>query len=285
MIGHLAGRVGVDVLDAEARLDLGQTAFGGHDRALRLVHLVILVAHEAEHGLGELLIHLGGLHAGAGDDQRRAGLVDQDRVDLVDDGEMMPALDALVGAGHHVVSQIVEAELGVSAVRDIGLVGGNALGRTHAVLDQTDLHAQKAVDPAHPFAVSASKVVVHRDDMHVFARQGIQVARQRRNERLALARAHLGDLAVVERHGADQLHVEMTQTQRTHAGLAHRGERLGKDGFERFAVGDALLVFRRQGAQFFVAALLHGRFERVDLGDLRLIALELLSLAEGEELR
>ena len=77
----------------------------------------------------------------------------------------------------------------------------------------------------------------------------------------------------------------MAQAQRADAGLAHRGERLGKNGFERFAIGDALLVFRRKSAQLFIAALLHRRLERVDLRDLRLIPLELLPLAEGEELR
>jgi hypothetical protein len=65
----------------------------------------------------------GGLEAGerllaldrrrAGDDQRRARLVDEDRVDFVDDAELVVALDlVLLARGHAVVAQVVEAELG-----------------------------------------------------------------------------------------------------------------------------------------------------------------------------
>ena len=52
VIRQLARRVGVDILDSQAGLDLRQTAFGGHDGTLRLVHLEVFVAHEAKHGLG-----------------------------------------------------------------------------------------------------------------------------------------------------------------------------------------------------------------------------------------
>ena len=56
-----------------------------------------------------------------------------------------------------------------------------------------------------------------------------EVDRQGRHQRLALAGAHLGDLAVVERHAADQLDVEVAHLQRALARLAHRGEGLGQD--------------------------------------------------------
>ena len=59
----------------------------------------------------------------ARDDERRARLVDQDRVDLVDDRVVEPALHALRRLEHHVVAQVVEAELVVGAVGDVGGVG------------------------------------------------------------------------------------------------------------------------------------------------------------------
>ncbi len=68
----------------------------------------------------------------AGDDQRRAGLVDQDVVHLVDDGEVQRPLRLLVllriavvalGRRPHVVAEIVEAELVVRAVGDVAGVG------------------------------------------------------------------------------------------------------------------------------------------------------------------
>ena len=64
----------------------------------------------------------------------------------------------------------------------------------------------------------------------------VQVDRQRRDERLALAGAHFGDLAVVQRHAADQLHVEVAHLQRALAGLADDGEGLGQQRVERLAV-------------------------------------------------
>ena len=121
--------------------------------------------------------------------------------------------------------------------------------------------------------------------MDVFARERVEVARQRGDERLALARAHLGDLAVVEGHRADQLHVEVAQAQRAHARLAHRGEGLGQHRLELLALRDALLVRGRERAQRVVVELFHGRLERVYLIDQGLVAFQLPALADREELR
>ena len=57
----------------------------------------------------------------ARDDERRARLVDEDRVDLVDDRVRVLPLHALVERDHHVVAQVVEAELVVRAVGDVAL--------------------------------------------------------------------------------------------------------------------------------------------------------------------
>jgi hypothetical protein len=78
---------------------------------------------EAADRAREVLVGAGGLGAGARDDERRSGLVDEDGVHLVDDGVVMPALHAHVGARDHVVAQVVEAELGVRAIGDICGVG------------------------------------------------------------------------------------------------------------------------------------------------------------------
>ena len=152
-------------------------------------------------------------------------------------------------------------------------------------MDQADLHAQEAIDGPHPLAVAAGKVVVDCDDMDALARQGVEVAGERRDERFALARFHLGDLTVIECHGADELNVEMTQAERSHAGLSNRGERLGENRVEAFAIGHTLFVRRRQSTQLFVGLALHFGLERIDFLDKSLIALHLLALAKGEKLR
>ena len=55
----------------------------------------------------------------AGDDQRRTGFVDQDRVDFVDDRKIQRPLHARIGLVDHVVAQVVEAEFVVRAVGDV----------------------------------------------------------------------------------------------------------------------------------------------------------------------
>ena len=56
------------------------------------------------------------------DDERRARLVDQDGVDLVDDRVVQLALHVVLEPQLHVVAQVVEAELVVRAVGDVGAV-------------------------------------------------------------------------------------------------------------------------------------------------------------------
>ena len=101
---------------------------------------------------------------GAGDDQRRAGFVDENVVHLVDDGKVQRALRLLVvfriavvalGRRAHVVAQIVEAELVVRAVGDVALIGFLAIGRAHVALDRPHAQPQRHVNRAHPFHVAA----------------------------------------------------------------------------------------------------------------------------------
>jgi hypothetical protein len=74
----------------------------------------------------------------SGDDQRGARLVDEDRVDLVDDRVVQRGVLAeheLVGAERHVVAEEVEAELAVGEVGDVATVVVAARLVVVAVLD------------------------------------------------------------------------------------------------------------------------------------------------------
>ena len=62
--------------------------------------------------------------------------------------------------------------------------------------------------------------------MHALTGQGIQVGRQGGYQGLALTGAHLGNLAIVQHHAADQLHIEVAHVQHPSGGLAHRGKGL-----------------------------------------------------------
>ena len=201
---------------------------------------------------------------GPRNDQRRARFVDQDRVDLVDDRIMQATLVALVFRYRHVVAQVIETEFVVGAVSDVGVVRSGLLGHVHARPDHADRKAEEVVHLAHPCRVALGQVVIDGDDVHALAFQRVEVHRQRRHQRLALAGAHLGDLALVQDHAADQLHVVVAQPQHPAAGLAHHRKGLGQDLVEALAVGDALLELGGLAAQRVVVELLHFGFERAD---------------------
>ena len=161
----------------------------------------------------------------------------------------------------HVVAQIVEAEFVVRAVGDVAGIGVAALFVGQAVHDAADGEAEEFVDLAHPFGVALGEIVVHGDDMHAFAGERVQIDGQGGDERLAFAGLHLGDVAVVQHHAADQLHVEMALAERALGRLAHDREGFGQEVFERLALGQPLLEGRRHGLQLVVGLGLELRLQ------------------------
>ena len=219
-------------------------------------------------------VEVGPVLGRAGDDERRARFVDQDRIDLVDDGEGVAALDHLRHVVFHVVAQIVEAELVVRAVGDVGGVGLPALIVVETMHDDADGHAEKLVDLAHPLRVAAGEIVVDGDDVHAFAGERVEIDCGGGDQRLAFAGAHLRDRAFVQDQAADQLNVEMPLLQRALGRLAHRGEGGGGQIVERLAGRELGAKFGGLGAQLIVAQRLELGLQRIDRRDLRPIALQ-----------
>ena len=181
----------------------------------------------------DLVVQVGRLFGGPGDDERRPRFVDEDAVDFVDDREVVPALHVVREVELHVVAEVVEAELVVRAVGDVAGVGDLAFLVVEVVLDDADRHPEEPVDAAHPLRVAAGQVVVDRDDVDALALERVQIGRQRRDERLAFAGLHLGDLAAVQDDAADELDVEVPHVQHAAAGLAHDGEGFREQVVER----------------------------------------------------
>ena len=98
--------------------------------------------------------------------------------------------------------------------------------------DHPDADAEEVVDRPHPLRVAPCEVVVDGDDVHAAAGQRIEDGRERRDQRLALARAHLGDPALVEHRSAHELDVEVAHAERPLHGLAGHREDLGQDVVE-----------------------------------------------------
>ena len=259
----------VEVVDAEPVLDLLDARLQDADGLLLLVDLVVafavLAAAQPGGDLGELGIPARALLGRAADDQRRPRLVDQDGVHLVDDRVAMAALYAVLQLPGHVVTQVVEAELVVGAVGDVGGVLLAARGRVHVREDHAHLKPEEAVYPPHPLGVALGQVVVDRDDVDALAGERVEVGREHASQRLALAGLHLRDVAQVQRRAAHQLDVEGPLTEGALGRLAHGGEGLGQQIIERFAVRVPLPELIGHRAQLGIAHRDEVVFNGVDL--------------------
>ena len=249
------------------------TAFGEVHLVAFFVHPVITLALFF-HGATELRHHflhphveIGVIVSLTGDDQRRTRFVDEDGVHLIHDGVVEAALYALLLAVHHVVTQVIETEFVVRAIGDIGGIGGLLRLVIHLRQIHPDRKAEKTVQTPHPFSITTGKIIVHRDDMHALTRNRIQVGRQGGNQRLALTGAHFGDFAVVQDHAADQLHIEMTHSERPLARFTHDGKRFRQQRIKAFARRMPATELIRLGTQRGVVKRLHLWFQGVDLLD------------------
>ena len=197
---------------------------------------------------------------------------------------MVPALHHRGDVELHVVAQVVEAELVVRAVGDVGAVGDLALLVVQLVLDDSDAHPEEPIEASHPLRVAARQVVVDRDDVDALAFEGVQVSGERGDERLAFARFHLGDLAAVQDHAAHQLDVEVAHVEHAPSGLPHHREGFDQQVVERLASRDALAELVGLRAQLFVGERLDFRFERANLGDQRPEPLDLALVLRADDL-
>ena len=291
----------VEVVDPERALDLVERRLRrGDGLELLVVEVVrarelglVLALHrlagersavELLHDAREVVVRLRGGLGLARDDERRPRLVDQDRVDLVHDREGVAPLHGAVERDGHVVAEVVEAELRVRAVGDVGCVGLSPSGERHHVLDRGNGDAEPVVDGPVPLGVALGEVVVDGHEVHVLAGERVEVERQARDEGLALAGLHLGDVALVQHDAAHQLDVEQPLPGLALARLAHSGERLEEDVLERLAVLEPLLELRGLRVQLGVAQRLEVGLERGDVRRLLGEALDPPTLAEAEHL-
>ena len=219
--------------------DLFRAIFGQEDLALFFVVIKgRLIDDHLFHDAVDDSIEVGPVFGGARNDQRRAGLIDQDRVDLVDDGEVVAALDHLVGRIDQIVAQIVEAELVVGAIGDVAAIGALTIALAQAVDDNADGHAQEPIDLTHPLAVALGQIVIDGDDVHALTAQRVEIGGGDSNQGLAFTGAHLRDAALVQDHAADQLYIILALAEGPLGGFPHHGKGFVEQIVERFALFD-----------------------------------------------
>ena len=239
-------------------------ALVGQGRLVELFLDIVMALVELGDHLVDLDVEIRLVLGRARDDQRRPGLVDQDRVDLVHDREIVIPLVDVLEVDLHVVAQVVEGELVVRAVGHVALVGGVLLFLGLLRNDDADAHAQRVIDLAHPLGVATGQVVVHRDHVHPATGERVEIDGHDGGERLALAGLHLGNVAAMQEDRADHLHVIGAQAQRPFRGLAGVRKRLGQQVVELLATFQALAQRLGLLADLVVGKRLEFRFQRVD---------------------
>ena len=146
----------VEVLDLQELFYRRDALVGNGDLTLFFVHVVVVVAIELLHHIGEAIVQIGGAANLAADDQRGPGLVDQNRVNLVHDGEAVASLHHVSLRPRHVVAQIVKANFVVRGVGDVACVLFAFEARVAAAArnHQANGEAEPVVYLAHPFRVA-----------------------------------------------------------------------------------------------------------------------------------
>ena len=293
---------GGDVVDVGKAQQLGrlvEALFGKRRAAMFFVDRIIagsvflarflafdlLAAHELRDNPVDLEILVGGLLAGPGDDQRRAGFVNQDGIDFIDDGvaeqlvlsaaavggcyrdRLDGALDTIGQPELHVVAQVIESELVIGPVGDVSVVAVLPLMVVQVVQDGADGQPQRPMDLSHPFGVARGQVVVDRDDVYALAFERIQVGGQRGHQGLAFTCSHFGDLAAVQGDAADQLDVEMAHVHEAAAGFAHYGEGFDEEVVQGRTLSQFFLEFDGLGGEIDIGKRLDARLQVVDRRD------------------
>ncbi len=175
-----------------------------------LARELLLGVHQALHERLQLYVLLifAVLTDGAGNNQRRSRIVNQNGVHLINHGEVRFALHHFLGRTHHIIPQIIEAEFIIRTVGNIAMVSIAALLRVRAVFVNTiDGEQQELHNRANPFRIPPREVVVHRHYVYALSAQAIEVSRQRSHEGFTFTGCHFSNFTAVQHHTPDQLHI------------------------------------------------------------------------------
>ena len=255
----------VEVLHTQVVFHLVNAGFEDADGALLLVYFVVFTALEQGRGNARELcipaVRLTG--CGTGNDQRGTRLINQDGVHLIDNGEVVAALNLLLHGPRHVVAQVIEAELVVRTVGDVCGVLLTTLIRFHGGENHAALHAEETEHTTHEVRLVLSQVVVHGHNVHALAAQRVQVRGQGRDEGLTLTGLHFGNVAQVQRCTTHELHVVVALAQGTLGCFTDHRKGLRQHNVEGFAVLDALAELVGLCSQFLIGHRCEAVLERV----------------------
>ena len=146
--------LGIKRIDAELALHACGTDIGKLHRAPIIRDNVLVVLPQS----GD---HIGNLPRGrltwaiSGEHQRHEGLVHQDRIGLVYQGDIARSLHCLCAFGDLIIAQQVKPQFIYGGVNNISRIGNAALIRAHAFRHGSYLQAKKFHDRSHPLGIAA----------------------------------------------------------------------------------------------------------------------------------
>ena len=110
-----------------------------------------------------------------GNNQRRTGIVDQHRVNLIHNRIIVFTLYQILGMNRHVIAQIIETEFVIRTESNIRHISLTAFRRIRLMLINT-IHRQTVehIQRSHPLRVTLCQIIIHRHHMHSAPRQCIQ---------------------------------------------------------------------------------------------------------------
>ena len=143
-----------------------------------------------------------------GDNQRSTCVVNQYRVDLIDDGIIVLTLYKVFRADSHVVTQVVETEFIVCTKSDICQIClttcvGVRLMTVDTIYAQTVEHIKRT----HPFGVTFGEVIIHGNYVYAVSGQCVEEYRECSHQCFTFTGCHFRNLTFMQNDTTKELYI------------------------------------------------------------------------------
>ena len=203
------------------------------------------------------LIELRGLSALSGNNQRRPGFVDKNRVHFVNNGIMQISEHQLFFVNDHVVPQVIKPQFIIRHIRNVTAISLPPLFRLHGIQYHADSETQKLMYLPHPLGITFCQIVVDRYNMHTPSTQCIQIGGQCGYKGFSFACLHFCNTTLVQDNTTDQLYPEMLHIQNAPCRFAYYRIGFRKQIVQRLSLTQTLFKLLCLSPQSFVGKCLH----------------------------
>ena len=166
----------------------------------------------------------------------------------------MAALSEVFLICHHVVTEVVKAELVVCTVGDVAVVSRLLFSLCLIVDNETCGEAEELVDTSHFLLTHFCKVLVNGNDVNALACKGVEVRGENCNESFTLTCLHFCDSSLMEKDTAHELNSEGALAENSVCRLSDNRKGVGKDIVKSLSCAE--LIFE-EGSHFLQLAVAH----------------------------